>query len=496
MSGAADQCVVGVDVGTEGVRAAVFDLTGRLLAERSVPCSIRHLAPGWVEQDPDEVRAALSLATRQAVEQAPAGSVAALSVVSTAVTMLAVDTAGEPLAPAILWMDTRATAQADAINETRHPVLQYTGESVSPEWMLPKALWLKESRPQLYASADRLVELHDWLMHRLTGEWALSSATISAEWTYDAASGEWPSDLHDQVGLDDLVAKWPRRIVRPGKVVGALERSVAAELGLRAGLPVAQGMMDSYAAGIACDVFAPGRVSVSLGSSSCYLALADEPRFDARLLGPIADAFGDGRWVIQGGQTSAGSTIRWFTNELSAGRSAAELDAAAARVPVGAEGVVAVDTWQGNRTPHRDPAARGAFLGLSLHHRRPHLYRALLEAVAFGGREIVETMRETGVPCDDLVSCGGGARSPLWMQIHADALQRPITVLAGDHPAALGAAMCAAAGAALHPGLPSAAATMSTTGRTYEPDAATAEAYDAGYERYRKAYRDLAAGRG
>jgi sugar (pentulose or hexulose) kinase len=306
-------------------------------------------------------------------------------------------------------------------------------------------------------------------------------------------AGGWPLDLLKRVGLDDLPEKWPKRMLRPGQVVGELTDEAAAETGLRKGLPIAQGMMDSYAAAIACNVFVPGRLSLSLGTSSCYLALTAAPVSDRRLLGPVPDPFGDKRWVMQGGQTSAGAPVRWFSDELGGGRSNDVLDNEAAAIPAGSEGVFAVDTWQGSRSPHRAPSARGGFFGVSVGHSRGHLYRSLLEAVAYGGREILETMHEASVDCRSIVACGGGSRSDLWMQIHADVLQRQISVLDCKHAAALGAAMCAAVGAGFETDLQSAAAAMSMNARHFEPRRETREVYDFGYQRYRRAYQDLEA---
>jgi len=385
-------------------------------------------------------------------------------------------------------MDTRAREEAVEITATEHRALWYTGGMVSPEWMLPKALWLKRHAPVRYGQARYLVEMRDWLMYRLTGEWALSLSTVSGEWCYVREHGGWPDDLLDTLGLADLPSKWPERVLPPGTVIGDVSRGAAAVTGLPPGLPIVQGLMDSYAAALASNVFAPGRLSLSLGSSSSYLALTPSPRFDPQLCGPVPDAFGAGTWTVHGGQTSAAATLRWFRDQLAPGSSFVLLDEEAASVPPGSAGVGALDTLQGCRTPFRDPTSRGVFWGMNLGHRRGHLYRALLEAVAFGGRQVMETIQQAGVTIDEIVACGGGSRSSLWMHMHADVLHVPITVLDGVHAAALGAAMCAAVGTGRHSTLQVAARAMMRAGVTYRPDPERAAVYQNGFEGYRATY--------
>jgi sugar (pentulose or hexulose) kinase len=483
--------VLGLDVGTESARAGMFGLDGQLLAAGQAGYRTTYPAPGWAEQDPAEVWGAVTAALRACLEQPAAAGVTPLacSLSGTAVTVVTVDAEGEPTGPALLWMDTRAAAEAAEVTATGHPCLWFTGGHVSPEWMLPKALWLRRHQSDRYQRARWLVELHDWILYRLTGRWALARATASAEWGYDPHAGAWPHDLLDQLGLADLTARWPEAVLAPGAPAGTLRPQVASATGLPPGLPVCQGLMDSFAAALACDVFQPGRVAMSLGSSSSYMALSDAPVSDPRLLGPIRDALGPGTYLMQGGQTSAASLVRWFVTELGGGQDAAALDTLAAAVPPGSDGVVALDTWQGSRTPHRDPRRRGAFTGLALGHGRAHLYRAMLESVAYGGRQITDALAGTGTRLDELVLTGGGSRSHLWSQIHADVIGRPLLRLTQPLPAALGAAMCAAAGAGAFGSLRAAAAAMSRVTSCAEPDPDHRAVYEAGF----RAYQHIAA---
>jgi sugar (pentulose or hexulose) kinase len=484
-----DRLLLGIDVGTESARAVLFDPLGNSRGSGTATYVTRHPEAGWAEQDPVEVWNAVVAAVRQTLVACPGAIVEGCSLASTAVTLTAVASTGETLGPALLWMDTRAAIEADEINRTNHPALWYTGGAISPEWMLPKALWLKRHDPDRYDRAQYIVDLHDWLIYQLTGRWALSLSTISGEWCYVSSRGGWPYDLLDAVGLADLPMKWPDVILAAGEPVGCLTPRAAETTGLPPGLPIVQGLMDSYAAALACDVFAPNRLSLSLGSSSSYLALMQSPISDDRLLGPVPDAFGHGTWAMQGGQTSAASAVRWFQKAFAPDVPYTVLDEEATIVPPGCEGVRALDTLQGCRTPYRDSKSRGALWGFGLTHNRAHVYRALLEAVAYGGRLIVETLQDVGVSTDNILACGGGSQSSLWMQIHADVLRRPIAVLAETRAPSMGAAICAGVGVGLFNSLTSAASAMARPTKTYYPDPSTQLAYAAGYDGYLAGYQ-------
>jgi ribulose kinase len=481
-SAPADATVLGIDLGTGSVRAGLYSRSGALLAACEEPVTTTHPRPGWAEQPPFEVLAGLHRAVAAVAAGRPPP--AALSVASTAVTAVAVGDDDVPLGPSLLWMDTRASAEAAEITRTEHPVLRFTGGQVSPEWMLAKALWLARHDPARYAAARRIVDLHDWVIFQLTGQWSLARATIAAEWSYDPLADGWPADLLASLGLSGLVAGWDVPRLPAGAVAGRVTRAAAGSTGLPPGLLVVQGLMDSYAAALAADVYQPGRVAVSIGTSSSYLGLSRELVYDSGLLGPVPDAFGPGTIAQQGGQTSAAAAAEWFSRQLAPGVPMADLDAEASAIEPGADGLWAVDTWQGCRTPYRNPAARGMWGGLTLAHTRAHLFRATLESVAFGGRAVLETLQRAGVANSELVVTGGAARSSLWMQIHADVLGRPLLRLSATEPVTLGAAMCAAVGAGAYRDLPAAAAGMTAARPGWTPDPDRHRAYEPLYAGY------------
>ena len=268
------QLLLGLDVGTQSLRAVLFDLQGRAVAFGVAPIETTYPRPTWAEQQPLAWWSAAVEAVRLALSQGniTGEQIAGIGIDCTACTVVAAGSNGEPLRPALLWMDQRAFQEAEIISATGDPVLRFVSGRVSPEWMLPKALWLKRNEPAVYAHAERIVECTDWMMHRLTGEWTLSLNHVAVKWNYARPDGGWPVNLLEAVGLSDLLDKWPERIVPLGRGEARLSSQAAGELGLRAGTPVAQGGIDAYLGMLGMGATCDGDVAVIVGSSTCHLA--------------------------------------------------------------------------------------------------------------------------------------------------------------------------------------------------------------------------------
>jgi ribulokinase len=443
-------------------------------------------------------------AVRQALGRSGASpeEVAGIGLDCTACTVVPCDASGGPLRAALLWMDQRACLEADVISATGDPVLRYVSGRVSPEWMLPKALWLKRSEPEVYDRADRIVECTDWMMHRLTGDWTLSLNHVAAKWNYARPDGGWPLGLMRAIGLDDLPSKWPEPIIPLGRGGATLCRAAAEDLGLCAGTPVAQGGIDAYLGMLGMGATAAGDVAVIVGSSTCHLAQSAVGVFGSGAAGCYPDATIEGLYTIEAGQTATGSILDWYRRHFAA-REQAEadrlgvsvyevLDARAATTSPGADGLVVRDDWQGNRSPYKNPLARGVIAGLSLAHGPGHIFRALYEATACGTRHILEDASAHGLRVERVFLGGGGAKSPLWLQIHADILRRPIHLTRDSASScALGAAMAAALAAGVYRDFDEAARAMVVIERLVEPDPARAAIYDDLFDRYVKTYEAL-----
>lgn len=495
--------VLGLDCGTQSLRAGVFDLRGKpiVFATREFPTYYPKVS--WAEQDARDWWKAACECVRECLAEGdldPA-QVVGLSVDGTSCTMLPVEEDGTPLRRALLWMDVRAVDQAQRVTKTKHPVLKYVSWVESPEWMIPKALWIKENEPELYECAARVVECTDWLMHKLTGRWVASLNNVTCKWNYATPEGGWPEDLLRQLGFTDILEKWPREVIAMGEPVGTLAPEAAEELGLTPTTVVAQGGIDAYAAMFGLGVVEPGRMALVMGSSTCHLALSECGLFESHVWGPYPDALTRGTWVLEGGQTSTGSIVKWFADHFAhAAREEANergvdffevLDEKAAAVDPGSEGLVVLDYWQGNRTPRRDPLARGTILGLSLKHELGHLLRAIYEGTAYGTRHILEDLEEAGFRTQGIYACGGGTKSALWLQIHADVCNVPIYLTKVPDATVLGTAICAAAAAGCYPSVEEASRQMVQVTRRIEPNPENREVYDFYFKKYVEMYPPL-----
>jgi FGGY-family pentulose kinase len=494
---------LGLDVGTQSVRAALHDSSGGCRGYATAPLDTVHPRPAWAEQDARAWWQAARTAVVAALAQAAVRGedVAAVGLDCTACTVLACTADGQPLRPALLWMDQRAFREAEEISATHDPSLRYVSGVVSPEWMLPKALWLKRHEPEVYGRAERLVECTDWFMFRLTGQWTLSLNNVTVKWNYARPDGGWSRPLLAAVGLDELPDKWPATVVPLGGGQGRLSAEAARELGLRASTPVAQGGIDAYLGMLGLGAVGAGDLAIILGSSTCHLAMSPHALFGSGMLGCYPDAVAEGLYTLEGGQTATGSILNWYRKHF-AGVEAAEaartgrnvyevLDAKAAAVPPGCDGLVCLDYWQGNRCPLKDPRARGALWGLTLGHGPGHVFRSIYEATGFGTRYILEDLEAHGFAVGRLFAGGGGARSRLWLQIHADVLSRPVAVPADPEACALGSALVAAVHAGHFADLGTAAARMVKIAEVIEPQPRHRQAYEEAYGRYRATYPAL-----
>jgi FGGY-family pentulose kinase len=488
---------LGIDGGTESVRAGVFDAAGKPLAFAAEAYQTTFEHPGWAEQNPDEWWRALCVAVPKALAAsgvAPS-QIAGIGVDTTSCTVVALDAKLRPLRPAIIWMDVRASEQAAEILASGHRALRVNGAGHGPlsaEWFLPKVKWVKETQPRLYEQAAVFCEYQDYLNYRLTGRMVASINNVSMRWHYDSEDGGFRDDFLQAVALDDLRPKLPAEVVPLGGLVGGLAPEAAEAFGLPAGTPVAQGGADAFIAMIGLGVVRPGSLAFVTGSSHLHLGLTDR-RFHADgLWGTYADAVIPGLTVLEGGQTSTGSIINWLRRMLPEDvADYKNLNQKAAALPPGSEGLMVLEHFQGNRTPHTDANSRGVMMGLTLRHGPEHIFRAVMEGIAFGTELIFKTMRNAGFEPQHVVIAGGATRSDLFMQIHADVSGIPIHLTeVGDAPA-LGSAILAAVGAGDFPDIPTAADAMVRPSRSIEPTAANHERYRELFTIYERLYPQL-----
>ena len=417
--------VLGIDGGTEGLRCGVFRCSdGAEVAYASSPYPTAFPHPGWAEQQPQDWWAVLVVAVRSALAKAEAdhgvaaSEVGALCVDTTCCTVVALNEDGTPLRPCLLWMDMRSAKQAEVIAATGDPALRLNGDGTGPvsaEWFLCKALWLKQHEPATWAAAAHVCEYQDFINLRLTGQYVGSTNNAAIRWHFQGGVHP-PVSLLAALDMSDLIGKWPSRMVPPGTPIGSgLTPAAATALGLPAGLPVAQGGADAFIGMLGLGVHQPGAMALLTGSSHLHLGVCAQAAHAPGVWGTYSGAFppmGPGQpatHVIEGGQTSTGSVAAWTRrllcpDDMPSAAAYAMLDKLAKKIPIGCEGLLCQEFFQGNRTPHTDAAARGCFLGLTLSHSKAHVWRSVLEGVAFGTRLILDTMRcvartcRTGMP--------------------------------------------------------------------------------------------------
>jgi ribulokinase len=487
--------LIGVDGGTESIRAIVFDLEGRPKGSHASAYRTDFLQPSWAEQNPEDWWRCLGEAVRGAVTAADisADQVLALAVDTTCCSVVAVDAEGKPLRPAMIWMDVRSAEEAAMVTESCDPTLRINSDGrgpVSAEWMIPKSLWMKRNQPELFQRAARICEYQDYINWRLTGRWVASLNNMAVRWHYQSREGGLPLSLLVRLDMPELAEKWPPLIVRPGDVIDSLTRSAAEHLGLAPGIPVVQGGADAFIGVIGLGVTEPGEMALITGSSHLHLGIAAQPVHGPGIWGTYMDAVYPGKPVIEGGQTSTGSVIAWFKRHFAPDTSFEALNEAAAKIEPGCEGLLVLDHFQGNRTPYTDALSRGAITGLTLKHTPAHVYRAIIEGICFGTKLIVENFGAAFTP-RRIVVAGGATHSPLWLQIHADTIGAPLELTEVSDAPALGCAILAAHGAGRFASIEEGAKAMVRTARTIEPNAANAKRYDAFYPQYRELYAAL-----
>lgn len=443
---------LGCDGGTGGMRVGVYDLSGNELAFAVTEYQTYYEHPGWAEQNPLDWWNAFASSTKKAIHDAGISKkdIVALSYDATCGSVLLCQKDGTPIGNSLIWMDVRASKEAREIGRLEHPAKRINGSgNISAEWMPCKALWLKRNRPEDYEKADVFCEYSDWLTFKLTDRWTSNLSSIAARWYYDGNNGGYPVDFYTAIGIADLLPKLPDDIHSLGDCLGKISPKAAEFLGLSKDVIIGQGGVDASVGLFGLGVVNPGQFALITGSSHLILGLTDRYRYGKGYFGPFPDAIRLGYGLVEGGQTSSGSIVKWFKDAFCKDLDFCEKDAYAVlnkeaeAVPIGSEGLLVLDWWQGNRNPYTDPDVRGTIYGLSLKHTRAHVFRAIMESVAFGTENILNCFRDAGFKVSELSMCGGATNSPLWMQIHADVSNIPINIPLNTQSPALGSAILA-----------------------------------------------------
>jgi xylulokinase len=453
--------LVGLDVGTTGVKAVAISPDGEVLAtdEEAYPLSTPR--PGWAEQDPaDWWRAAQAVLTRL-----PFGEVQ-LGLSGQMHGLVCLDEADQVLRPAILWNDQRTAAECAEIEERvgLERLIELTGNRALTGFTAPKLLWLRRHEPEIYRRISRVLLPKDYVLLRLTGEHGIDAADASGTLLFDVRRRRWSDEVADTL---EISREWLPPVTES---------------------TVHGGAGDQQAAALGVGVVEPGTLSVVLGTSGVVLAALPEYRPEPQARVHVFCHAVPEVWEAMGVMLSAAGALQWFRDALAPGIPFEQLVAEAQEWPAGAEGLTFLPYLSGERTPHADPSARAVFEGLTLRHGRGGLVRALLEGVAYGLRDSLELLRGLGVDAQAGRASGGGARSRLWLEIVASVLGLPLELTEVEEGSAYGAALLAGVANGVFADAREAVARCVRVRDRVEPNGEWARVYDEGYARYRALY--------
>ena len=406
--------------------------------------------------------------------------IAAMCVDTTCCSVVFMDDDGKSLYPCIMWCDMRAGAKEtkDVLaGETQRRKgrgrrrrrrkkrgemgmaktirVNCDGEGpVSAEWMVPKALWMKRHEKEVFDRATRVCEYQDYMNFRLTRRYCASANNVSVRWHFREEDGKKvpPKELLEALELEDLLEKWPKEVLKCGEVVGNITEEAFEKLFKGAKyreIPVVQGGADAFIGMVGLGAIHPKTMALITGSSHLHLAVTEKSMFGKGMFGAYENALvPEAKFIVEGGQTSTGSITNWFKEQFNC--TYEDIFKEAEEIPIGCEGLVALDHFQGNRTPHVDAESKGCFTGLTLKHSRAHMFRAILESICFGTKAVVDTMRKNGTKIETIVIAGGATRSRFWLQMHADVTNCEVIVTECPDAPALGCAILASVGVGIY----------------------------------------------
>jgi xylulokinase len=404
--------------------------------------------------------------------------------------LVMLDAAGEVVRPALIWCDQRTEAECRAINERvgAKRLIDLVANPALTGFTLPKIWWVRAHEPENWSRVRSVMLPKDYVRFRLTGAQATDVADASGTLMFDVVNRRWSAEM---LQASDLRAEILPEVFESPEITGRVSRDGAAASGLQEGTPVVAGGGDQAAGAVGMGIVEPGNVSATIGTSGVVFAATSSPVVEPKgRIHTFCHAV-PGRWHVMGVTQGAGLSLRWFRDQFGGGASYDALMKEASTAPPGAYGLLWAPYLMGERTPHLDPNARGALVGLTAQHTRAHVIRAILEGVAFSLRDTFTIFRELGVPVKSIRLGGGGARSGLWQQIQADIYGMPVELVAADEGAAYGAALLAGVGAGVWPSVDAACTASVHVANRVDPIAKNVAVMNGRYEEYRKLYPAL-----
>jgi gluconokinase len=496
-----NQAVIGLDIGTTSTKAVVFGPRGKILATHAVDYPLLQPQPSWAEQDPDQILHAVLDSVKHALLHANVQpqDVLGIGFSSAMHALIVLDAAGNPLTRSIIWADNRSVDQVDRLKKELggHSIYQRTGTPIHPMSPLAKIMWMREVAPDLYQRAAKYISIKEYVLYRLYGQFVVDYSIASATGLFNLEQLQWDEGALQLLGISSEQLSTP---VPTTHVLTGLQPQFATQMGVRPDLPLIVGASDGVLANLGVGAIDKGEVAVTIGTSGAIRTVVERPLTDERGR-TFCYALTDKHWVIGGPTNNGGIMLRWLRDEFAA----PEIEVAkrlgvdtydlmikyAEKVPAGAEGLLFLPFLSGERAPYWNANARGMFFGLSLHHKREHFIRAVLEGVIMSVFSVGVALRDLAGPATDIRASGGFARSSQWRQILCDVLGREVLVPESHEASALGAAVLALLGLGVIDDLSEVKDWIQIRHR-HEPNASNNETYLQLYYLYERLYEKVA----
>jgi xylulokinase len=496
------QYVIGCDIGSQSLKTILISAEGKICGEASASYPIDYPQPAWAEQSPEAWMDALtaSVGSLLADNGISSSQIVALGLDAQVDGVVAVDSTGKPLHPAIIWMDRRAVSQCEAVGRqiAQETIFHITGLNLDPTHVAPKIRWLIDHDPNLFEKAASFLLPGSYVAFKLTGEMGVDYSNASSTMLMDVRTRAWSQQMCDtfRIPMDRLPPIYPAT-----QVLGTLHHEAAERLGLSESTKVILGSGDEHAACLGAGVIEPGLVCDIAGTAEPVCASSDSAMFDSSgLVETHCHAHPD-LWLLENPGFVSGANYRWFRDQFSteemnrAQRDGVDayalLDNGAETVPPGSDGLIMLPCLMGAMTPTWNALARGTFMGFTLAHGRQHFSRAILEGSAYAVRDITDQMLHIGLSLREIRAVGGGARSPLWRQIKADVTGLPVSLTNTIETTALGAGILALTGSGLLDSLSEAVSLTTHVVETREPNPENHKLYEEYYQLYRDTYFSL-----
>jgi xylulokinase len=486
--------LLGIDISTTGAKALIIDAYGRVLSSATTPLALSTPHPLWSEQDPEEWWHGIKLSIRKALKEAniKGDDISGIGLTGQMHGLVMLDIDGKVLRPAILWNDQRTGAQCDEIRALigKQKLIDTSGNDALTGFTAPKILWVKKNEPEVFNKVKHILLPKDYIRYKLTNEYAVDRAGGSGTILFDLAKRTWSEEITNAL---EIPCDWLPPTFEGPEATGIITNYAALETTLAEGIPVFGGGGDQAAQAVGVGAVQPGIIALTLGTSGVVFASTESPLVepDGRLHA-FCHAVPE-RWHFMGVMLSAAGSLQWYRDTLTPDISFDNLVAEANNVSPGSDGLLFLPYLSGERTPHPDPEARGAWIGLTVRHTRAHITRAVLEGVAFGIKDSFNLIQSAGLgEISQVRISGGGAKSQLWQQIMADVLGSELVTVNTTEGAAFGAALLAGVGVGVYDSVSEACeATIQITGKT-SPQDRNSQIYNDFYIRYQALYPLLA----